>query len=273
MAADAQTVGKKFDNIKIPTELSELADDETHRLVTDEEKARWDTPSIELDSTLKQEGMAADSKAVGDKFDSLKIPVKLSELIDDETHRTVTDSEKENWNKPSIEVDETLTQKGMAADAWIVASKLEEKVEKIEGKGLSANDYTTDEKNKLAGIQAEANKTIVDNALSNTSTNPVQNKVVQNALSGLNSQIATKQDKILTRLVVLHAANWVDNVQTVQVEGVTSENTVISSPSPASFVKYNEAGAYCANQGNGSLVFSCESAPEEDLEACLVIFN
>lgn len=298
MAADAQTVGKKFDNIKIPTKLSELSDDKTHRLVTDEEKARWDTPSIELDSTLAQEGMAADAKAVGDRFGSLKIPTKLSELTDDETHRTVTDSEKENWNAPAMVaqndapqsigalwidldddsvdgnlVDETLTQRGMAADAGEVGRRLNGKVEKIDGKGLSANDYTTDEKNKLAGIQAEANKTIVDNALSDTSINPIQNKVVQNALSGLISQVATKQDKILTRLIVLPAANWVDNVQTVQVEGVTSENTVISSPSPASFVKYNEAGAYCANQGNGSLVFSCESAPEEDLEACLVIFN
>ena len=273
MAADAQTVGKKFDNIKIPTELSELADDETHRLVTDEEKARWDTPSIELDSTLKQEGMAADSKAVGDKFDSLKIPVKLSELSGDENHRTVTDAEKEKWDKPSIEVDETLTQRGMAADAWIVASRLEDKVEKIEGKGLSSNDYTIDEKNKLAGIQAEANKTIVDNALSDTSINPIQNKVVQNALNGLNSQVAAKQDKIPTKLIMLNVANWTDNTQTVQVEGVTAENVIISSPSPASFIKYNEASAYCSAQGDGSLVFSCGSTPEEDLEVCLVIFN
>ena len=35
-------------------------------------------------------------------FGSLKIPTKLSELTDDETHRTVTDSEKENWNAPTM---------------------------------------------------------------------------------------------------------------------------------------------------------------------------
>ena len=273
MAADAQTVGEKFGNIKIPTELSELADDKTHRLVTDEEKARWDAPSIELDSTLKQKGMAADSKTVGDKFDSLKIPTKLSELIDDESHRLVTDLEKTKWNTPSIKLDSTLTQEGMAADASVVASKLEKKVDKVDGKGLSANDYTTDEKNKLAGIQVEANKTVVDDELSDSSENPVQNKVVYNAVNGLNSQVSTKQDKILTKLIVLGAANWIDNTQTVQVEGVTAENVVISSPSPISFIKYNEAGVYCANQEYGSLVFSCESVPEEDLEVCLVIFN
>lgn len=32
------------------------------------------------------------------------------------------------------------------------------KVEKVDGKGLSTNDYTTDEKNKLAGISVNANK-------------------------------------------------------------------------------------------------------------------
>lgn len=58
------------------------------------------------------------------------------------------------------------------------------KVDKVDGKGLSANDYTTDEKNKLAGIEAGANKTVVDTALSSTSTNPVQNKVVNTALAG-----------------------------------------------------------------------------------------
>ena len=51
-------------------------------------------------------------------------------------------------------------------------------VAKETGKGLSTNDYTTTEKNKLAGIANGANKTIVDGSLSYTSTNPVQNKVV-----------------------------------------------------------------------------------------------
>ena len=41
-----------------------------------------------------------------------------------------------------------------------VDSKLDEKVNKIEGKDLSTNDYTTEEKTKLTGIEdnAEVNK-------------------------------------------------------------------------------------------------------------------
>lgn len=52
------------------------------------------------------------------------------------------------------------------------------------GKGLSTNDYTTAEKNKLAGIETGATKTTIDATLSSTSTNPVQNKVVNSALAG-----------------------------------------------------------------------------------------
>lgn len=65
-----------------------------------------------------------------------------------------------------------------------VTSGLAGKVDKETGKGLSTNDYTTTEKNKLAGIEAQANKTTVDNALSSSSENPVQNKVINTAIAG-----------------------------------------------------------------------------------------
>ena len=95
-----------------------------------------------------------------------------------------------------------------------VTTALAGKVDKVEGYGLSENDFTTTEKTKLAGISAEANKveitpvvtegttlaTIsidgvdtaikgsdidVDSAMSPTSTNPVQNKVIYSALNDL----------------------------------------------------------------------------------------
>lgn len=69
-----------------------------------------------------------------------------------------------------------------APQTKVVFEALQGKVDKVTGKGLSTNDYTTNEKNKLAGITAEANKTVVDSALSTTSTNPVENKAVKAAL-------------------------------------------------------------------------------------------
>lgn len=50
---------------------------------------------------------------------------------------------------------------------------------------VSANGFLSKEdKSKLDGIATGANKTVVDSSLSGSSTNPVQNKVVNSALSG-----------------------------------------------------------------------------------------
>lgn len=68
------------------------------------------------------------------------------------------------------------------------------KVDKETGKGLSSNDYTTSEKTKLNGIETGANKTIVDSEMSSSSTNPVQNKVINAALSELT--VAEDADRV-----------------------------------------------------------------------------
>lgn len=57
------------------------------------------------------------------------------------------------------------------------------KVDAVDGKGLSTNDFTDTLKSKLDGIAAGANKTTVDSSLSSSSTNPVQNKAVNEALN------------------------------------------------------------------------------------------
>ena len=94
------------------------------------------------------------------------------------------------------EVDAAIANAGgHAADAYTKAEVdgfLNNKVNKEAGKGLSANDYTTAEKDKLAGVEAQANKTVVDAELSNFSINPVQNKVIK---AELDSIIGGKADK------------------------------------------------------------------------------
>jgi hypothetical protein len=73
-----------------------------------------------------------------------------------------------------------------------VKTLLSGKVDAATGKSLSTNDYTTAEKDKLSGIAEGANKTTVDTALSPTSTNPVQNKVINTALAGKVSTVSGK---------------------------------------------------------------------------------
>ena len=82
------------------------------------------------------------------------------------------------------------------ANSSDVTSGLAGKVDKETGKGLSTNDYTTAEKNKLSGIEAQANKTVVDNALSASSPNPVQNSVIKAALDEQNSSLVALTSRV-----------------------------------------------------------------------------
>lgn len=79
-----------------------------------------------------------------------------------------------------------------------VYEALEGKVDKVAGKGLSEENYTTAEKTKLAGIEAEANKTIVDDEMSSSSTNPVQNKVLKGIIDAQASEISALRNQIPT---------------------------------------------------------------------------
>lgn len=88
---------------------------------------------------------------------------------------------------------EELQNKTLSIESTI--SNIDEaKVDKVSGKGLSTNDYTTDEKNKLAGIATGATNVIVDSALSSTSTNAIQNKVVANMKNEIDNALEEKLD-------------------------------------------------------------------------------
>jgi len=73
-----------------------------------------------------------------------------------------------------------------------VNTALQNKVDKVAGKQLSTEDFTTAEKTKLAGIETNANKTIVDSALSASSTNPVQNKIVKENIDAIYEMIESE---------------------------------------------------------------------------------
>lgn len=132
---DYQAVIDNIDELskrKIPSKLSELTDDSNHRLVTDAQRKAWDDKVDKVsgkglstnDFTDKDRAQIAESMAKIDSFnqytqkinakadqalinnaeldnkkaDRTEIKTKLSEMIDDSTHRTVTDSEKSTWN-------------------------------------------------------------------------------------------------------------------------------------------------------------------------------
>jgi len=79
-----------------------------------------------------------------------------------------------------------------------VIERLNEKVDKIEGKGLSTNDYTTDEKNKLAGIAsgATANVGTITEIKMNGASKGTSGSVDLGTVLTSHQDISGKQDKL-----------------------------------------------------------------------------
>ncbi len=84
-----------------------------------------------------------------------------------------------------------------------LTNALNNKVDKVDGKSLTSNDFTDTLKTKLDGIAENANNyslptasetelggVIVDSTLNSTSTNPVQNKVVKSAIDEIDSKVS-----------------------------------------------------------------------------------
>lgn len=129
--------------------------------------------------TANQETKEIEISAEGEKYDNATSENDGLMSSDD---KEKLDGIEEGANKTAI--DEEITETGInAVQGKVIYNALKDKVDKEEGKGLSSNDFTNDEKNKLSNIEAKANKTIVDDTLSLESENPVQNKVVLAALN------------------------------------------------------------------------------------------
>lgn len=87
----------------------------------------------------------------------------------------------------------TTTEKGTLVGA--INEVNSGKVDKVTGKGLSTEDYTTAEKTKLSGIQAEANKTLIDNTLANAGQ-AADAKKTGDEISGIKNTLSVLDDEI-----------------------------------------------------------------------------
>ena len=73
--------------------------------------------------------------------------------------------------------------------------------------------------------------------------------------------------------ITLSASGWQDGCQTVNVSGATAKNIIIAGYNPESKEAYTDAGIWCSAQGDGTLTFSCDSAPDVDVAVNVAIFN
>ena len=81
-----------------------------------------------------------------------------------------------------------------ADNTYAVPSDLDAYVEKVNGKGLSSNDFTNELKTKLDSLS----QITIDSELSPTSTNPVMNKVVTNALNSKQQSLTSSETVAIT---------------------------------------------------------------------------
>lgn len=164
---DAEDVGALPDT----TVLADLTTDATHRTVTDAEKATWNAKS-NFSGSYNDLTNKPSIPSIAGLATETYVNTKVADLVDSspDTLNTLNELAAALGDDPNF--------------ATTIATQMGGKVDKVSGKGLSTNDYTTAEKTKLAGIAEGANKTTVDTALSSTSTNPVQNKAVHTALAG-----------------------------------------------------------------------------------------
>lgn len=77
-----------------------------------------------------------------------------------------------------------------------------------------------------------------------------------------------------SQTIVLDKDDWgVSKVQTINVAGVSTTNTIVVSPIPAHLDIYGQCGIACMTQQTGSLTFKCEEIPTEDISVNILIIG
>ncbi len=144
---------------------------------------------------------------------------------------------------------------------------LDTKVDKVSGKGLSTEDYTAADKTKLANIESEANKTIVEQT-TGTSTSSVMSQ------DAVTTQLNNKATTNLYT-ATLPVSGWSSSApytQTVSVSGILSTDTPIADVvlNVVTSTAMTQISAWmCVSKietANGSITATCfENKPEIDI--------
>ncbi len=143
-----------------------------------------------------------------------------------------------------------------------ITNGLSTKVDKVDGKQLSTEDYTTADKTKLAGVEEGANKTVIDSELSATSTNPVQNKVVESSIA-VKKYPASVEGYYYALMDSDKSPNTVvENAQLMASVALGCENTIGNYGEFVAGRKNSVTGAFAsalgqANVASGSASFVC----------------
>lgn len=101
-----------------------------------------------------------------------------------------------------------------------------QKVDKVEGKGLSTNDYTTPEKNKLAAIEAEANKYVLPAATASALGGV---KIGSNITLANGGTISITKNNVTSALGVDPTTTYVKKAGDAMTGALTNSSTISGS--------------------------------------------
>ena len=295
-------------NITVPTKTSELTNDSNFATISDVNAAKTIVDSaLSSTSTNPVQNSAVKAALDGkvdteqgkglstnDLTDSLKNNYDAAYTHSQQAHapanaeaNVITGIQKNGTNltiankKVNITVPTKITDLTNDSD-FATTTQLDTKVDKVTGKGLSTNDYTTEEKTKLSNIEDGANKTVVDTALSSTSTNPVQNKVINTKLDSMQSDIDSKvpssrtvNGKALTANITLSASDvgaLPDTTVIPSIDGLATETYVdnkvagLVDSAPGTLDTLNELAAALGDDPNFATTVANQIGTKVDKE-------
>lgn len=189
----------------------------------------------------------ATSGSYNDLTNKPTIPNKTSQLQNDSGYLTsipneyVTDEELNAKGYLTSIPSEYITETELNSKGYLTQHQdISGKVDKVEGKGLSTNDYTTEEKNKLNGIEENANNYSLPIASSNTlggikvgSGLSIDSNGVLSSSGGSSSDLSnyqTKTDNALTTTdkTIVGAINELD-IESVKAEDFEDSSVIIEN--------------------------------------------
>lgn len=165
------TVTNKIANISVPTKTSDITNDSGYITSSSVPTATTTTPKMDGTASIGTETKWAKGDHVHPS-DTSRVPTTRTVA----GHALSADVTLTKGDVGLGNVDNTSDANKPVSTAQQAA--LDDKVDKVDGKGLSTNDYTTAEKNKLSGIQAgaEVNR-IIEITVNGMSLRPQESRV------------------------------------------------------------------------------------------------
>jgi hypothetical protein len=159
--------------------------------------------------------------------DGTNVQVKVTEADGKITSVNITTDNTENKNNKVTSWSSDPKDTKYPSEK-LVKDTLDDKVDKVSGKGLSTNDYTTTEKNKLAGISEGANKVESSTTNGNIKIDGTETTVYTHPTTAGNKHIPTggSSGQVLVYGGSSGTASWgnapADNTKADKVASATS---------------------------------------------------